>query len=158
MFLGAVWLYNSRNGCDSVSQCIGIRARTMPMECEWAMMHPCVGRSLDLSSNTSLAFFMAHRGTYSNTPSASPIGPIASTRTCVRSASSPLQRLKEDRSWICWHERSRIQSASGSKGNTVELANTCRSRAKFTVTASWTLHIHGRKEFGAKDIFQSRTT
>lgn len=147
-------MYNSRNGCDSVSQCIGIRARTMPMECEWAMMHPCVGKSLYLSSNTSLAVFMAHRDTYSNTLSASPFGSIASTPTRLCSAGSPLRRLKEDTSWIGWHERSRIQAASGGKGYTTELANTCSSRAKYTVT---TLHIRGRKGFRPKDIFPGRT-
>lgn len=147
-------MYNSRNGCDSVSQCKGIRARTMPMECEWAMMHPCVGRSLDLSSNTSLAFFMAHRDTYSNTPSASPIGSIASMPTGLCSAGSPLRRLMEDTSWMGWHERSCSQAASGGKGCTTELASTCSSRAKYTVT---TLHLRGRKGFRAKDIIPDRT-
>jgi hypothetical protein len=123
------------------------------MECQWAMMHPCVGKSLYLSSNKSLAFFMAHHDTYSNTPPASPMDSIASTPTRLCSAGSPLRRLKEDTGWIGWHERIRIQAASGGKGYTTELANISSSRAKYTAT---TLHIRGRKGFRPKDIFSGR--
>jgi hypothetical protein len=101
---------------------------------------------------------MAHDETYSDSRSASAIGLIASTPTCLRSAGSLLRRLKEDTSWTYWHERSRIQSASGGQGYITEPANTCPSRAKYTVTAPWTLHMRGRKGLRPKDIFQSRTT